>query len=42
MINKLRIVACNSHVLMLNNTLAVTGLMAPSTDELQDQDDDDT
>ena len=38
---KLRIVGSNSNILMLDNTLALTGFAADSVDELADSEDDD-
>ena len=40
-LGKLRIAAINSNILMLNNTLALTGLSADAADELGETEDDD-
>ena len=41
LMSKLRIVACNSNILMLDNTLALTGFATDAVDDLADAEDDD-
>ncbi len=41
LMSKLKMAACNSNILMLDNTLALTAFATDDIDELADSEDDD-